>query len=324
MTRRPGLTLVEVLTAIFIVGLGAVAILTLFPHGAAQFGNAVKDSRCAECAFNAEAYMRTYWKTEIVEKAGGTDTFFQALTDPNAGLAAGSGLTQAAGGALPPAAGNEASYPVFVDSMGYVARALYGKAQHWVGEPGTETFIRRTSINPVATSTNPQQAALRLFSLMDTLGYDENGTPDANREMRYNWLYVLQRPNNANLFTASLTVVAFDRRAHLYPQSASETVLTSTNLGTSPGSSSVTFTTTPDLKPGTWILDATISAVATSKVRNANFYRVVTVDANTNTVELQTPIKVPTGGGNAAYTGTFVVMKGVANVYTMSPLTAGD
>src|SRR5579871_5109208 len=67
MTRRPGLSLVEVLVALFIVALGSIAILTLFPLGALQMGQALKDDRTAQAAGQADGYMRWYWKSYVVD-----------------------------------------------------------------------------------------------------------------------------------------------------------------------------------------------------------------------------------------------------------------
>jgi hypothetical protein len=50
-----GITLVEVLVAIFAQGVGLLALLTLFPLGALEMAQAVKDDRTAAVAANAEA-----------------------------------------------------------------------------------------------------------------------------------------------------------------------------------------------------------------------------------------------------------------------------
>jgi prepilin-type N-terminal cleavage/methylation domain-containing protein len=55
MRHRTGVTLIEVLVSIFIMGVGLLAILTLFPLGAYSMAQAVKDQRCAEAAANADA-----------------------------------------------------------------------------------------------------------------------------------------------------------------------------------------------------------------------------------------------------------------------------
>src|SRR5688500_2647042 len=50
---RRGITLLEVLTAIFIMGVGLLAILTLFPLGALSMARAVRDDRAAAAGANA-------------------------------------------------------------------------------------------------------------------------------------------------------------------------------------------------------------------------------------------------------------------------------
>src|SRR5262249_28244754 len=60
--RRRAVTLVEVLIAIFLMGIGLMAILSLFPLGAAQMAQALKDQRAAEAATNAAALGRVLWR----------------------------------------------------------------------------------------------------------------------------------------------------------------------------------------------------------------------------------------------------------------------
>src|SRR3954452_14522484 len=61
-TARRAVTLTEVLIAIFLMGIGLMAILSLFPLGAAQMAQAIQDQRAAEAATTAAAYARTIWK----------------------------------------------------------------------------------------------------------------------------------------------------------------------------------------------------------------------------------------------------------------------
>src|SRR5436305_12045109 len=61
-TTRRAVTLTEVLIAIFLMGIGLMAILSLFPLGAAQMAQALKDQRAAECAANAASFIRSVWK----------------------------------------------------------------------------------------------------------------------------------------------------------------------------------------------------------------------------------------------------------------------
>ena len=84
-TTRRGVTLTEVLVALFVMALGMLALLTLFPLGAMQIGQALKDDRTAQSALEADAYMRTYWEHEVVQKwnNGNADPVVWAMDDPN-------------------------------------------------------------------------------------------------------------------------------------------------------------------------------------------------------------------------------------------------
>lgn len=303
MTRRPGLSLIEVLTALFIMGVGTIAILTMFPLGAVNMANANRDDRSTLAAFGADQYFRTYWRTEIAEKATVTEPFFTALDDPD-----GAGAIPA----LNATNINEVSYPVFVDPMGWAARS--GASQSLVGDSGN-TGVGRRNITAAANA----QYAQRLCSLMDSIGSD-NGVPNTDRELRYNFLWVIQRPRQSDKNTVNLTVVVFDRRANLFAPPGSEQVIQTVNNGTIPGTTSVTFASVPDIKPGAWIMDGSINV--RPGLRHANFYRVTAVDGNT--VELQSPIKTASDGSNNPYTGTFVILRGVSGVYEKGKISSTD
>jgi hypothetical protein len=64
MNRR-GITLTEVLVAIFVTGLGLISLMTLFPIGALNMAQAIKDDRTAHCAANASSYLRIWWRTQV-------------------------------------------------------------------------------------------------------------------------------------------------------------------------------------------------------------------------------------------------------------------
>lgn len=54
MIRRPAVTLMEVLIAMFIMAIGMMALMALFPVGAVSMYQALKDDRCASAASMAE------------------------------------------------------------------------------------------------------------------------------------------------------------------------------------------------------------------------------------------------------------------------------
>src|SRR5687767_14193572 len=52
-SRRRGATLIEVLVAIFIMAIGLLALLTLFPIGALRMAQSIQDERTGAAAMNA-------------------------------------------------------------------------------------------------------------------------------------------------------------------------------------------------------------------------------------------------------------------------------
>ncbi len=324
-TRRPGLSLVEVLVALFIMGIGAIAILTLFPLGALQMGQALKDDRTAQAAGQADAYIRWYWKNYVVE------------TNADTGLAGANSAFENPGAPLPVLStttnAGEPSYPVAADPMGNYTWG--GNAQSWVAYPYQS--VPRRNLNQITQ----QFQALRVCSLLDGYGFNPQsyGQPNdpatgiVDREYRYNWLWVLQRPNVADRNTVTMTVVVFDDRPPFYARPSAEVAFNPVANGAAVGSTSVQFASGTNLqvRKGGWILDATSSG----SVRNANFYRVVSVTDNptagTVDVELQVPLKPdtkPSWGTDIsaanANSRTFIVLAGVSEVFERPNLTGTD
>lgn len=77
--RRAGFSLVEVLVAVFIVSVGLIALLTLFPLGAMQMAQAFRDDRSQQCALQGDGKMRDHWRWRVVEGPG-NDAFVAAST----------------------------------------------------------------------------------------------------------------------------------------------------------------------------------------------------------------------------------------------------
>jgi hypothetical protein len=340
----------EVLVTLVILSLGILAILTLFPLAASQMAIAVREDRSAQTAAAADAYFRAYWKTQIIEKGNATATvtepFYAALRNP--------------GNGLPLPQPTEWSYPVLVDPMGYFARSGQGN-QTWVGDLSggvVTTNLPRQNLSLVTSA----QAAMRVCSMPDGFSYDDDGRPKnpatglSEREWRYNCLWVVQRPLDQSNFGATLTIVVFDKRAPLYAPVGSEAVFPNTSFTPSvpglPGNTTVIVPNNasgqaPDVKPGGWVMDATVGNVMniapspvvgprSTPLRHANFYQVVGVTpgpgAGQTTLELQVPIKVASDVGLNpiatttplyTYGGTLVVLRGVSGVYPRSPLGSG-
>jgi len=353
MTRRPGMSLTEVLVALFILTLGVIGILTMFPLGAAQMARAVRDDRSALAAVSADGYMRWYWQTYAVTNQepnftpGTPNCLFDNPAFFGGPLSSLPPLSQNVNAQNIFAKAGQMSYPVVVDPMGWAA----GRQNFFGESPFTQ--IPRCTLNWIQTQPPVngllQQShlgtyALRACSLTDSLGYNDNGTPSQDLEMRYNWLWILQRPQFINesstsinnLYTANMTVVVFDRRPFLYPPpsvTGFETVISGVSMTSGLTSVTINYGTAQqalDLVPGSWLMDATITPAnppaIPRPIRQANFYRVVSVVQVSSTqmnLELQTPISAPTGYPpmGYTYTGTLVALRGVSGVFVRPPLT---
>lgn len=303
MTRRPGLSLTEVLVALFLMAIGVIGVLTMFPVGAVQMGMALKDQRCAEAATQADAYIRWYWRHEIVEKQGNNEPLWLALN----------------GGSSTVPTDDLPSQPVFVDPMGMPAINPGRNAS--IG--GLSTLPRRTFSTFAGSPTEASQA-LRTCTLLDGFTYDNTGQPAVNgttleRENRYNWLWVIQRPRNSagTKYTANLTIVVFDKRAHQYTPPDAEHLITGSTFTADQTLVTLGSPHGP-IQKGQWIMDA---STTTSGTQLADFHRVASI--NGTTVELNLPVRSPLGGGNRA-AGTAVYLDGVAEVFERAPLTAED
>lgn len=330
---RPGTSLLEVLVGLGILAIGAISAFVLFPLSAINVSRAMIDDRATTCAITADGQLREIhrWSVTEPESQGGasTEPYHSRMDNPLTGPPALAPTDPAP------------SYPVVVDPMGIAA----GRGA--VGDAG-ETQVPRVSLNLI-TSAN---VALRFCSQMDGLSYNDGGQVAAPsqaeiRELRYNWMWVLQRPSNRDRYTVRQQVVVFDRRQHLFAPTGSELVLPGVTL--TPGDTVVTGVPTVrtvggqpvpvEIRKGSWVMDATISnqpdgdGVPRPK-RHAEFYRVVSVtevagSPSTFTLELHRAVVRADGlvsltaPNNFAYTGNLVHMPAVVEVFERPMLTGG-
>lgn len=363
---RKGMSMAEVLVALFLLALGTIAILTMFPLGMYHMGQALKDDRTSQAANQADAFMRMYWRTNVIENvnagntaSGNYEPLYLAFNYPdskpdlNAGVLFPVARRDLPPGTLPNLQGQAThSYPVFVDPMGW--QAPWGtlnpntySLQYWVGGQ----FYPRRSINLLLNS--PATMSQRVCTLLDGYGYDEGGVPLSvtgvaggtfERDLRYNWMWVLQRPDNTDTNTAKMTVVVFDKRAFQFAPAGAEQVFPSgaqpiQQIPMVPGSTVIQIPKTqgiPLVQKGGWIMDATPG------LRHAIFSRVVSVTDNPNNMwtigpstvnvpttdlEIQTPIRRMDGRSDPvadAYGGTLIYFAGVSEVFERPNLRANE
>lgn len=345
--RRPGLSLLEVIVALFVMAIGMISLLTLFPLGALQMGQALRDARAAETCSQADTMMRLWWQRDVVEgnpfgSVGLQDPAFGFLDNPQNTLPA-----------LPFAGDTiRSSYPVFIDPIGWDARTgkpAVVKTQVAGGlgglTPRRSMFWITNDPNnlagpyPARSTTFQSAFSFRTATMMDDITFNEAALPDSTstaavpgtlaRQGRYNWTAVIQRPDNVNRFVADLKILVFDGRAPGIAPADAERVFNpagAASVGTSQIVLNVGATPPDYLRAGSWIMDGTLIAAgagAPVSVRNAVWYRIQSIDKDTLAgafiIDLQTPLLRPVTAASQIY-----VFKGLLEVFDRPQLAPPD
>jgi prepilin-type N-terminal cleavage/methylation domain-containing protein len=336
MTHRQGVTLMEVLVAIMITGVGLLALLTLFPLGALEMVQSVKDDRCGHIKHNvasianmldlrSDAYIIN---NGLLNPGGGWGTALPALNnpaDPNYGSYQES-----------------VSYPVFIDPNGYAANAGNAAWQNWVGGQVGLAPRRMTlkeldpnrSPDPIFTGMAPlpfgvpsliqyQKNQRYRWSVLSDDIYFHRDQEDfmglscppggvVDRNSNWSWACLLQMPRVRLPSVVNLTVVIYNNRPLDEAQSGESAYAASFD----PNRSVITLqwapgTDAPDVTIGTWLLDGSMAPFP-----RGQFYRAVDVTQNglnnvtgmnSMDVEVLTP---PKYSGN----GTVIIMSNVVEV----------
>jgi Tfp pilus assembly protein PilV len=255
MKPRAGITLIETLVAVFIMAIGLLALLTLFPLGAVSMAQAIRDQRVAEAAQQAEALANAR----------------AVRTDANV-------LPGFANGKLT-ATWDGQSYPVFADP--------WGRA---VGSPATVGGVmQRTTLSYTGTS---RPNSMRWCALQDELTFLPDGTPDTTsglqREPRTTWGYWLKRPNFSVPNTVEMSIVVYSGRDLALASRETAAVNNSYNAADPTAVTIDNSATKPDVRKGMWIVDLTTHDTATDTVNAKKYgpvhgywYRVVDVTETT-------------------------------------------
>jgi type II secretory pathway pseudopilin PulG len=312
MNRRPGITLVEVLVAIFIMALGMIALLTLFPLGALNIAQALRDDRAAQAATNASA----------IANAQGLRHLFGGVFE-NQIKGAGFWVNQAHDPEGP-------SSPLYVDPY-------YSNLTNNIGKVngGAQPTLGIRRLAPGYATLNGTLLPDPFFSLLDDLNFEPNGVPtisggSISRTGRYTWAYLLRRPRLGDDRVADMSVVVYAGRTtgsvhgeNTYLATYAGTLGTANSLTLNYG----TAATKPRIRNGSWILDVTQDTCTNAstgrqyKLVRGHFYRVVDATENAAntayTLELQTPLRVPLYGGvpPAGNRLNIVVMESVIEVF---------
>jgi prepilin-type N-terminal cleavage/methylation domain-containing protein len=290
MNARKGTTLVEVLVAIFVMGIGLLAVMTMFPLAAISMARSIRDDRVAHAAANAKAIaiaqsIRFDAKVTPFFNNPGTAVGLPTATNPFVN----------AGGLNP-------SWPVFVDPVGYSTYVAPGQNYVAGNSQGGIPRITPNFLNGAAALS-----ILKWCTLQDDIAFGTNGQPvplvpgnpntftrNPSPSISYAWL--LRRPKQGVQTVVDMTVVVYNQRSFAFgaiATSAREAVYTVVlnvpNIAAPTPTTSVTIIwqpsagiPQPQIVDGGWVLDMTPNPVANSNPPtflpgNAKFYRVVSV-----------------------------------------------
>jgi prepilin-type N-terminal cleavage/methylation domain-containing protein len=321
MTQRRGVTLLEVLVSIFVMGIGMIALLTLFPLGALSMAQAIRDGRVNDASAEAAALANTFGV-----RNDGTTSSYSVTGVFNAYLSAG--WAASAPAADPVSSG----YPVYVDpyyvAHGQTSLGSYGSAPYsstsgstpgiircstsYVGSNGNSYTSGSVSLSalgpptaPTSESPGPSNAgnwAARFFTLKDDINFQSNGTavgystgsPTTTLERGggYTWAYLLRRPKATSGAEVELYVVVYaGRSVQLVSGETACPVTSATTAGfASQGDNAVSMSipsgTGPQLRRGAWLLDTsyeqTVAGPPAMGFIHGDFYRVVDVTNSTS------------------------------------------
>jgi hypothetical protein len=343
MNRRPAVTLLEAIMAIFVMAIGLLALLTLFPLGAIQMAQSLKDQRTAEASINATSQWKAFNLNNdtssivlTIPAAQGGGTIFE---NPWPAATAAPGVPNLTTGSYV-----GASYPVLVDPACSAAGAqvvttttaslhALGPWLNTVG--GVSVGIPRTTVSLLPSTTyggQTPQWAQRWFYLQDDIIYTDNGLPDltpgsVQREGRYSWAYMVRRPSASAPPPLDVTIVVYSGRLTgtnavgtpygetVYGDPGSPTTGTvywgySLASGTA-DAYTVTINwagapTKPELRRGKWILDSRMidpTQPPPAPAPQGYFYRVVNVNEVSPTI-MEIQVQQPLGGPLRGPNGT--------------------
>jgi hypothetical protein len=346
MKQRSGITLVEVLVAIFVMGIGLMALLTLFPIGMLRMAQAIRDGRSADAA-------QTAYSMQLMQNFRdnlGVNSVTSGLDAPIADV-----FKNPYPAVFKDADPYGESYPIMLDVIGYVSAPTNSLSQHWVGSARGKGLsgLRRRPVTYTNAVLFSQLDIYKSFTLWDDITFDSvtapgspqkvTGTNTVLRDKRYSWSYIYRRPNTSDRSVVECTVIVYDKRSLALSSNLglAETVYPDTYFNHNNNTITIGYNPAtlpaPALRPGDWILDNTLVTNAAGDVHSAHayFYRVVAgedfvIAGNSYArYEVQNPIRGfvnasqvadPINPNQSAYHGAAIVIEGIADVYEKGPV----
>ncbi len=222
---RHAAPLLEVLVAIFIMGIGLMALLVLFPLGALRMAAAIQNERAAQAGVSASALANM---ADIRRDPGWVGPFWPTndfIYYPQAGSNGDAYLNPAPGLTPGPADAEHRSFPLLIDPVGYLTAAGLG-SQKSVGNPFGNFLLARKCVGNtnILRPASLSYDVYRWFTFLDDISFDKDGNakavqilappnpPTMERDIRFSCAFLCQRPRTADVSTVDCTVVVYNSR----------------------------------------------------------------------------------------------------------------
>lgn len=354
MTQRKGVTLTEVLVSIFVMGIGLLSLLVLFPLGALNMAQAIKDERFAIASANATSLANLTLGTNGQPLRDDSEVGPFYVTPTTAPTPVLMPLALSSGYSGP-------SYPVYIDPQG--SSLILGSSRIGYLAVGNRVHpgFARTSLSWITQSGVPlpqlvsrQGLITRFFTLTDDITFNATGYADVTsgqilRDGRYSWAYMVRQGRASPTSPTpspgvDLTIVVYERRPNVSATQPVGAPVTAPAICSGETAFPATFdavtnsatlyavnNVSPAVRKGAWILDASIldsfgnppTTTQPTLIHNY-FYRVSGVTQNANssvTLDFQNPVResVPLTTMPAGTTGVAVVLDNVVEVFEKGP-----
>ncbi len=237
-SHRQGLTLVEVLATIFILAVGSLSILVLFPVGAMKVKTALNNARIALVANNGLSNLSVLVKTGMLNI--NNLTFSNPLQD-NMRICLFDQTAQITGALTIEYPGTSTQKPL------------------------TYTPVNFLSVLPNGVSGTILQFRKKWFSLQDDIEWDASGSvgPVVGRGQAFSLAYLIRKESNGGLYDVTLLVYN-GRSPNLYDSGNDQelTLATMADAGAA-GNTALALSVLPTkegartLDKGSWIVETT-------------------------------------------------------------------
>lgn len=251
MKQRAGVTLVEVLVAILLTAVGLLALLVLFPVGALNMAQAIKDDRTAHAAANANTIASAnIWDvrhdsmlaTDPWLQPSATAPYDSFFANPPPNTSNGAFANPYAWVPSPPTTSAAApvlaagpSYPVFIDPIGWrvfqglkpLANGVTTAAGQVIAIPLANfsliprvmpRFLTDPAVNSnLGSGVAQNQQITRWMTSLEDLSFS-SGLPVADvgvleRDTRYSCAFLARIPQLSAPNSVDLTVLVYNKRA---------------------------------------------------------------------------------------------------------------